>query len=243
MLTIDNITLGFRGQSSPLLDSISCTFPTGTLTALTGRNGAGKSTLLREIAGLAHTRSQGEIFIDSHPLSTLDGSERSRLISVVTTERIRVPSLRCREVVAMGRAPWTGWNGSLSTADQIIIDHAIEVTGMAAYTNRRLSTLSDGECQRIMIARALAQDTPVMLLDEPTSFLDLPSRHVLADLLATVAHTQGKTIIFSTHELDLALTRCDMLALITSSPRGGSLTIYDSTTLPSLSIPDLLNLF
>ena len=117
----------------------------------------------------------------------------------------------------MGRAPYTDWLGRSSETDNMIIDSALKAIGMEDYADRTMDRMSDGECQRVMIARALAQDTPDILLDEPTSFLDLPNRYQLVELLHRLAHEHNKCIIFSTHELDIAIRRADMIALIADS--------------------------
>lgn len=138
----------------------------------------------------------------------------ARRLAFVNTERTRIPNLRCRDVVAMGRAPYTNWIGRLSENDALAVDDALRAINMQDYADRTMDRMSDGECQRIMIARALAQDTPNILLDEPTSFLDLPNRYRLVELLGELAHSRNKCIIFSTHELDIALRRTDRIALL-----------------------------
>ncbi len=211
MLSLRNLTIAF-GQR-PLLDHACATFSKGCLTALIGRNGAGKSTLLRAVAGLGR-HYQGQILLDGQDIKSLPPGKMARLLSMVTTERTRIPSLRCQDVVAIGRAPYTNWIGRMQQVDRDIVLHSLHAVGMQSYALRTMDTMSDGECQRIMIARALAQDTPVILLDEPTSFLDLPGRHELVCLLQNLAHQEGKCILFSTHELDIALQHCDSIALI-----------------------------
>ncbi|MDE7160820.1 MAG: ABC transporter ATP-binding protein [Muribaculaceae bacterium] len=196
-----------------LIRNVSTEFASGTLTALIGRNGSGKSTLLRALGGL-DTRYSGDIFIEGEDLRTLSALRRARLLALVTTERTRIAAMRCEDVVATGRAPHTGWAGRLSAYDRERVAAALAAVGMTAYAQRTMDTMSDGECQRVMIARALAQDTPVLLLDEPTSFLDMPSRYELASLLGSLAREQGKCVIFSTHELDIAVECCDMVALV-----------------------------
>lgn len=196
-----------------LLDEANCSFAAGELTALIGRNGSGKSTLLRAIASL-NRRYQGEIIVDGRRLDAMQPAEIARTMAFVTTERTRIASLRCRDVVAIGRAPYTNWIGRMQDVDRRIVDHSLAAVGMSDYAERTMDSMSDGECQRIMIARALAQDTPAILLDEPTSFLDLPGRYELCRLLARLGHEQGKCIIFSTHELDIALRLSDRLAII-----------------------------
>ncbi len=211
MIRLDSLTLGY-GQGV-LLDKVSADLNGGGLIALLGRNGSGKSTLLRTIAGLGKIKG-GNILIDGKVLACLKPDELARTVSFVTTEKIRIPNLKCRDIVALGRAPYTNWIGRLQARDEEIVDEALELLGMSEYADRTMDRMSDGECQRIMIARALAQDTPVILLDEPTSFLDLPNRYELGILLRDLAHRQNKCVFFSTHELDIALTLCDSIALI-----------------------------
>ena len=138
----------------------------------------------------------------------------ARTLAFVTTERTRIANLKCKDVVAIGRAPYTNWIGRMQEADKEIVMRSLASVGMEAYAERTMDKMSDGECQRIMIARALAQDTPIILLDEPTSFLDMPNRYELCTLLARLAHEENKCILFSTHELDIALSLADAIALI-----------------------------
>lgn len=211
MITLEQLTLGYDRRT--LLRDVSCTLEAGHLTALTGRNGTGKSTLLRAIAGL-NRRYTGRILLNGHDARSLMPEQTARTLAFVNTERVRVTNMRCRDAVALGRAPYTGWTGRLSEADRDAISRALARTGMTDYADRKLDTLSDGECQRVMIARALAQDTPIILLDEPTSFLDLPNRYDLCSLLQRLAHDEGKCILFSTHELDIALRLADDIMLL-----------------------------
>lgn len=214
MIKLQNLTIGYGEHT--LLCNVSTEFHRGCVTALIGRNGTGKSTLLRALAALNHHYS-GRILVDKHDTARITPAHMARLLSFVTTQRIRISNLRCRDVVAMGRAPYTNWIGNLQPTDHNIVNKALELVGMSAYSDRSMDTMSDGECQRIMIARALAQDTPAILLDEPTSFLDMPNRYETASLLRQIAHTQQKCIIYSTHELDIALNLCDTVALIDSA--------------------------
>lgn len=213
MIELRNLSICYGARI--LLDNVSAEFHRSCVTALIGRNGTGKSTLLRAIAGLGRNHT-GRILIDGRDISSVTPADMSRMLALVTTQRVRIASLSCRDVVAMGRAPYTNWIGSLRPADRDIVDRAMEMTGMSTYAGRRMDRMSDGECQRIMIARALAQDTPVILLDEPTSFLDMPNRYETAALLRELAHRHNKCIIYSTHELDIAMRLCDTVALIDS---------------------------
>ena len=211
MIRFENLTLGYGSRT--LIDSLTASVSQGELTALVGRNGTGKSTLLRAIAGLEQTLG-GEIFIGERPLADLTAAERASTIAFVTTEKVRIANLRCRDVVALGRAPYTNWIGRMQKQDEEIVMQSIAAVGMSDYADKTMDRMSDGECQRIMIARALAQQTPIILLDEPTAFLDMPNRYELCTLLRRLAREENKCILFSTHELDIALELCDSIALI-----------------------------
>lgn len=211
MIRFENLTLGYGSRT--LIDSLTGEIRRGHLTALVGRNGTGKSTLLRAIAQLGDIAS-GEIFIDGKELSHISPSEMASKVALVTTDKVRIANLRCRDVVALGRAPYTNWIGRMQEQDNEIVEQSLAAVGMSDYANKTMDRMSDGECQRIMIARALAQQTPIILLDEPTAFLDMPNRYELCTLLRGLAHRENKSILFSTHELDIALELCDSIALI-----------------------------
>ncbi|MBQ8652155.1 MAG: ABC transporter ATP-binding protein [Alistipes sp.] len=211
MIRLENLTLGYADRT--LLKQVSTSFEVDRLTALIGRNGSGKSTLLRALAGL-NTEYEGQIMLGEEEIRELDAHTLSTRLALVTTERVRIANLRCRDVVALGRAPYTNWIGRMQEEDRQLVEHALEVVGMSAFSDRTMDRMSDGECQRVMIARALAQQTPIILLDEPTSFLDLPNRYELCRLLSQLAHEEQKCILFSTHELDIARTMCDSIALV-----------------------------
>ncbi len=210
-ISIHDLTLSYGPRV--LLDRVSADIPEGALTALLGRNGTGKSTLLRAVAGLGPAAS-GAIGLCGRELQTLSPQQRAQTVSFVATDKVRIANLTCEEVVSLGRAPYTDWIGRLHGEDREIVRRALHLAGMDDFASKTMDTLSDGECQRIMIARALAQDTPVILLDEPTAFLDLPNRYELCTLLRRLAHDEHKCILFSTHDLDIALSLCDNVALI-----------------------------
>ena len=214
MIQLQNISLGYNAHHL-LLDNVSTTFTSGTTTALIGRNGTGKSTLLRAIIG-SEPLKQGAILINGIDIQQIIPQQLAQQVAFVTTERIRISNLACRDVVALGRAPYTNWIGRMQAEDEAIVMQSLEKVGMASYALRTMDKMSDGECQRVMIARALAQQTPIIILDEPTSFLDMPNRYELCHLLADLAHQDNKCIIFSTHELDIAQSLCDTIALIDS---------------------------
>lgn len=210
-IRLENLSLGYGRRI--LFSGANIGFGWGEFTALIGRNGTGKSTLLRTIASLARPLS-GRILVNEQPLESLSREELARTISFVSTDEIRVANLKVADVVALGRAPYTNWFGSLTAEDHQIIDRSLELVGMTDFASKGVDTLSDGERQRVMIARALAQDTPVILLDEPTAFLDLPNKYEICLLLRRLAHNSGKCIIFSTHDLSIAIELCDTMAMI-----------------------------
>lgn len=213
MIELRDIRLAFGRRE--LIASASARFRAGTITALLGRNGTGKSTLLRAMAALGAV-SHGEILVAGRPVGSLSAAALARSIAFVNTDRIRAENMSARELVAIGRSPYTDWIGRMGDDDRRIVDEALQTAGIADMADRMIDTMSDGECQRVMIARALAQATPVILLDEPTAFLDMPNRYELCTLLRRLAHEHGKCIVFSTHDLDIALSLCDDIALIDS---------------------------
>ena len=211
MIRFQSLSLGYGSRI--LIDSLSATVKRGELTALVGRNGTGKSTLLRAITGLGE-RKGGDILLGDKSIDSLSTAELATMVAFVTTDKVRIANLRCRDVVALGRAPYTNWIGRMQEQDEEIVMRSMELVGMSDYADKTMDRMSDGECQRIMIARALAQQTPIILLDEPTAFLDMPNRYELCTLLQRLAHEEQKCILFSTHELDIALVLCDSIALI-----------------------------
>jgi iron complex transport system ATP-binding protein len=211
LLETHDLGVGHGGR--PLIGHVGLRSEAGTLTALLGVNGIGKSTLLRTLAGLLRPIS-GQVRIQGKDLAALGARERARLVSIVLTGRPLSGVLDVATVVALGRQPWTGNRGRLTAEDDRSVQQALTVAGAVHLRERALDTLSDGECQKVMLARALAQSTPVVLLDEPTAFLDLPSRVGIVRALREAAHTEGKAILFSTHDLQLALDLCDRLLLM-----------------------------
>ena len=211
MIKLNDITLSFGSRK--LIEHASAHFECGRMTALLGRNGTGKSTLLRAIASLGEVQG-GAIEIGGRELSELSNADLARMVAFVNTERVSVEAMTAYDLVAVGRAPYTDWSGRLRSSDHEAIERSIRIAGVEHLADRYVDTLSDGECQRVMIAKALAQDTPAILLDEPTSYLDMPNRYELCTLLGRLAHDEGKCVLFSTHELDIALTLSDNIALV-----------------------------
>ncbi|MDX9749976.1 MAG: ABC transporter ATP-binding protein [Flavobacteriales bacterium] len=185
----------------------------GALTALIGVNGSGKSTLLRTLAGLLPPL-RGHVHAGGHDLRTLSAPERARRIALVTPAPAATGLLDVRTLVAFGRHPWTGRLGRLAPADHRAVEAAMDMAGIAHLARRPVDRLSDGERQQVVIARALAQATPVMLLDEPTAFLDLVNRVRIMRLLRTIATGQGKAMLLSTHDLRTALDHAHRLLVI-----------------------------
>lgn len=192
---------------------VSAQLSQASLTALVGVNGAGKSTLLRTLMGELRAL-EGEVLLKDRPLESYSRGERARQIAVVLTQKVEAPQLLAEEVVALGRLPYTNLMGSLNTADLEVVNRAITLAGVEHLRQRRMGSLSDGERQRVMLAKALAQETPFILMDEPTAFLDYPSRTETFMLLRKLAHEERKSILLSTHDLDLALKCCDQIWLL-----------------------------
>ena len=211
MIKLNDITLSFGSRK--LIEHASAHFECGRMTALLGRNGTGKSTLLRAIASLGEVQG-GAIEIGGRELSELSNADLARMVAFVNTERVSVEAMTAYDLVAVGRSPYTDWSGRLRSSDHEAIERSIRIAGVEHLADRYVDTLSDGECQRVMIAKALAQDTPAILLDEPTSYLDMPNRYELCTLLGRLAHEEGKCVLYSTHELDIALTLSDSIALV-----------------------------
>ncbi len=196
-----------------LLENLNISLKSGNLVCLIGQNGAGKSSLMRTLAGLQKPLS-GDILIDDISIKNLSEIELALKISVVLSEKIDNQAITVRELVSLGRYPHTTWISELSKNDKEIIENALSLTKTTEIASQTLSQLSDGQKQRVSLARALAQDTQIVLLDEPTAHLDLPSRLQLFKMLRNLVVTTNKTFLISTHELDLALQVSDEIWLI-----------------------------
>ena len=210
-LETQNLSVGYRRRV--VLDNLNLSAAEGELVALIGRNGLGKSTLLRTIARLQPALS-GEVTVANQPLGQYSRSELAALLSIVSTEPVGVSHLTVRQLVAFGRFPHTNWIGKLTEKDAILVEEAMQLVGIESLGNKNLHEISDGERQRAMIARALAQDTALILLDEPTAFLDMPNRYEIIYLLQRLTRTKKKTILFSTHDLNIAMYQADKLWLM-----------------------------
>ena len=194
---------------------LNASAPAGTLTCIIWRNGTGKSTLLRTIARL-QPRLSGSVCIGGRDIGTMPRQDFARLASIVLTTRPDAANITVGELAALGRAPYTGFWGQLGETDRHAAGRALSLVGMENMARRRVCSLSDGECQKAMIAKSLAQDTPVILLDEPTAFLDFPGKVELMSLLARLTREEGKTVLLSTHDLETALQTADRLWILGS---------------------------
>lgn len=210
-LSTEALAVGYPGRT--LIGGADIMLQPGELVALIGVNGGGKSTLLHTLAGL-HPPLAGKLRSFEAEISILSAVERARRLALVLTGRPAAGLMDVRTIVAMGRQPWTGHFGRLTEEDLRIISVALQAVDVEHLAGRSLRELSDGEAQRVMIARALAQDTPIMLLDEPMAFLDLVNRVRLLRTLRKLAHDGRKAILLSTHDLQTALDLCDRVLLI-----------------------------
>ncbi|MBE2998930.1 ABC transporter ATP-binding protein [Nocardiopsis sp. HNM0947] len=185
----------------------------GELTVLLGANGSGKSTLLRALCGTARPLA-GECRVDGASVTGLDPVRRARVLATVLTERDVPPLLSARDLVSLGRHPHTGISGRLGRGDHAVVEWALDAVGVAELAGRRVAELSDGERQRVLTARALAQEPAVLLLDEPTAFLDVPGKVALTGLLRRLARDRGLAVVMCVHDLELALRTADAVWLL-----------------------------
>jgi iron complex transport system ATP-binding protein len=222
ILHTEHLSIGYRNTRrhvNPVVEQISVALRSGELTCLIGPNGVGKSTLLRTLAGMQPPLA-GHVCLGADDLHRLPAEVLARRLAVVLTERIEVGNLSAYALVGLGRHPYTDWRGRLQAHDEEVVRQALIRVGAAHLAARPVAELSDGERQRVMIARALAQEPEVLILDEPTAFLDLPGRVEMMQLLAALAHQTRCAILLSTHDLELALRVADKLWLL---PAGGPL--------------------
>lgn len=214
LLATQQLTIGYpRGQQiHPVAERLELSASPGQIIALLGPNGCGKSTLLRTLAGMQPPLA-GQILLSGKPLINLSPMQRATQLAVVLTEAPDA-NLTAYDLVATGRYPYTGWFGQMSKEDERAVSRALEQTNTQPFAHRPIGTLSDGERQKVMIARAVAQDTPVLILDEPTAHLDVPNRIAVLQLLHRLAHEHQKLVLLSTHAVDLALRMADQLWLL-----------------------------
>jgi iron complex transport system ATP-binding protein len=217
-IRLKNLTIGYSSKSNTkkVSEHIDASIQSGELTCLLGVNGAGKSTLLKTLSTFL-PKLAGKIFIQGKDIDLFSDKELSRIIGVVLTERNELHNLTVSELVAMGRSPYTGFWGRLRKEDKKMVEQSIALVKIEDLATRMMHTLSDGERQKVMIAKALAQETPVIYLDEPTAFLDFPSKVEIMQLLLRLTRETNKTIFLSTHDLELALQIADRIWLMSKN--------------------------
>lgn len=220
-IKIEDLSIGYKSgkRTRTVASGLNATVEGGRLTCLIGQNGAGKSTLLRTMANF-QPKLSGKVLIGNRDMATLEPKKIARTVSVVLTSRPDALNMTVREIVGLGRTPYTGFWGTLGEKDREVVEQSIETVGISHIAESQACGISDGERQKMMTAKALAQQVPVIILDEPTAFLDYPSKVETMRLLMRLAHEESKTILMSTHDLELALQTADMLWLMS---KGGVL--------------------
>jgi iron complex transport system ATP-binding protein len=216
VLTAQDLTIGYahsRADKTVIAQDLNLELHAHELVCLVGPNGVGKSTLLRTLTGLQPALG-GTLLIQGKPLEKYNNKAIARLVSVVLTAPVQVGAMKVRNLVGLGRFPFTGLFDSRNPEDDAAVQTALEMTGAESLAERFVHELSDGERQRVMIARALAQEPMLLVLDEPTAFLDLPGRVATMQLMRELAHTHGKAVLASTHDLDQAMHLADRMWLM-----------------------------
>lgn len=215
ILKLKNLTIGYGSGRNAivLLNNINMSISGGEIIALTGRNGTGKSTLLRTIMGL-QAPLEGEILINYKKIREFSRIDIAREIGYVSTEPLKVPDMRVYDMIALGRFPYTGWFGRIDNESHSKIIESAERAGITSLIYRPMNELSDGEYQRAMIARVIAQDSSILLLDEPTAFLDIRSKFEILSLLYDLSRKRDKTILFTTHDIETAAGISDQIWLL-----------------------------
>lgn len=214
-IRLDSLTTGYvsKNKTTVISENINTSLFSGELTCLLGPNGAGKSTLLKTLSGFLPPLS-GNIIIEGKDIAAYSDAQLAKVIGVVLTERINLSNMSAYDLAAMGRSPYTGFWGRLDCHDKEVIEEAFSLVGIQNLRDRMVDTLSDGERQKVMIAKALAQETPIIFLDEPTAFLDYPSKVEIMQLLQRLSRKKQKTVFLSTHDLELALQIADKIWLL-----------------------------
>jgi len=215
ILTLDLLKIGYitGKRTKIIMPPLTASANKGELIAVIGRNGIGKSTLLRTIIGIQDSLG-GKVMLKNKNISYISPNDLARQTGYISTEVVMVSNMRVYDLVALGRFPYTNWIGKLDSESLIAISNAMIKTGMESFSDRYVSELSDGERQRAMIARVLAQDTEILVMDEPTAFLDVAGKYEIINLMLRLV-SEGKTIIFSTHDFNIALNQTDKIWLLT----------------------------
>lgn len=217
VLHTENLSIGYHSKKGDNLiaANVDVSLYKGKLVSLIGANGIGKSTLLRTLTGIQKPLS-GKVWLNGNPINEQSAGEIARQLSMVLTEKLPPSNLTVFELVALGRQPYTNWIGTLTTADRDKIDLAMRLTQIEHLSDRKHYEISDGQLQKVLIARALAQDTPLIVLDEPSTHLDLLHKVSLLRLLTKLTRETGKCILFSTHDIDLAVQTSDEMIVMTA---------------------------
>lgn len=209
IISLSQLSVGYT-LSHPVISDINLELRSGQLACLIGENGIGKSTLLKTLTGFL-PKLKGSLLLGNRDIESFSQRELARQVSIVLTQKPDVQNLTIEEIIGLGRSPYTGFFGRLRAEDRKVVDDAIATMGIEKLRRRMIQTLSDGERQKVMIAKALAQETPIILLDEPTAFLDFPSKAETFQSLQRMAHERDKLILLSTHDLELAVRFADSL--------------------------------
>ena len=209
VISLSQLSVGYT-LSHPVISDINLELRSGQLACLIGENGIGKSTLLKTLTGFL-PKLKGSLLLGNRDIESFSQRELARQVSIVLTQKPDVQNLTIEEIIGLGRSPYTGFFGRLRAEDRKVVDDAIATMGIEKLRGRMIQTLSDGERQKVMIAKALAQETPIILLDEPTAFLDFPSKAETFQSLQRMAHERDKLILLSTHDLELAVRFADSL--------------------------------
>ena len=217
IIVLESLRIGYASgkHTKELIPPITASSDSGELIAVIGRNGIGKSTLLRTLTGLQESMG-GRMFLNNKNIGEYNRMDLARKIGYISTEIVRASNMTVFDLVALGRFPHTNWLGRIDRASQIAIENSLKKTGLTSFRKRNISELSDGERQKAMISRVLAQDTDIMIMDEPTAFLDISSKFEIINLMLELTR-EGKTIIFSTHDFNVAVNQADKIWLMLDS--------------------------
>lgn len=218
ILNTKDLSIGYinRKDRITIASNINIELNSGELVGLIGANGIGKSTLLRTLTKI-QPKLNGEIEINGKPLDKYSNIELAKVLSLVLTDTVTSKNLSVFELIGLGRQPYTNWVGSLTKTDLEVINNALQQTNLVEIKNKKCFELSDGQLQKVMIARALAQNTNLIILDEPTTHLDIYHKAYILKLLQKLAKENNKTILFSSHEIDLSIQLCDKLIIMTEN--------------------------
>lgn len=243
ILSTSQLQIGYKDKKAETLiaSNINIEIAEGELVGLIGINGVGKSTLLRSLTGVQEYL-KGNVFIGGKDLETIPSEKLSELISIVLTEQPISKNLSVFELIALGRQPYTNWIGTLTTIDREFINNALELVDISSLKNKKCYELSDGQLQKVLIARALAQDTVLVVLDEPTTHLDIYHQAYVLKLLKNLTEKTKKGILFATHEINLAIQLCDRIILMQKDKVsiGTPLELIENKVFSNMFPPDLI---